>query len=485
VRSPNLLSPSEKLVRGLATKAGWPHAVLAEDLAVVAGRPSAAKWRAMLPGLNLRRTASGIRARWPAGTRGEILPLASGGVLLLGPFERKNGVPDAATLRLIRDLLEETATTSESLRLKNHTLGAVLHLGKSLSTIKDLSQLVASQLVPEIVQLIDADRGSVFLLDHEKQELYSVVATGVELKEIRFPMDRGLGGYVARTGEVLNVADAHKDKRFNPDFDRKTGYRTKSVLAAPMMSSQGELLGVLQVINKKGTPVFGPEDEEMFVAIASEAAISISNVRLLEEQRQMLESFIGAMATALDARDPLTAGHTSRVTEYAIGIGMTLGLDLKQLMHIRIAGTLHDIGKINTPDAVLKKPARLTAEEYEIIKLHAVYTHDIVRNIKLPEELHGLPEESGGHHEWVDGTGYPNGLKGEKIPMVARILAVADVFDAITSKRHYREAMPIEEALNTVRADSGTHFDPVCVDAFMKYFERELRPRFEGGAGPA
>ncbi len=369
--------------------------------------------------------------------------------------------------------------TEEALRLKTQTLEAVLHLGRALASIKDLKQLVASQMVPELVALLHADRGSVFLIDHERQELYSVVALDLEIKEIRVPVQRGLAGFVARTGQILNVPDAHRDDRFNPEIDRKTGYRTKSVLAAPMVDPQGRRIGVIQVINKKTASAFTREDEELLSAIASQAAIAIINVRLVEEQRQMFESFITTMAAALDARDSMTAGHTQRVTEYAIGIGRALGLDHQQLERIRIAGTLHDMGKINTPDAVLKSTSdHLTKEERKIIEQHAAYTRVIVRNIKLPPELAGLPEESAGHHERMDGSGYPDGLKGKRIPLVARILAVADVFDAITSKRHYREPMSIDQALKVIREGSGTHFDPQCVKAFMKYFEQELKDRF-------
>lgn len=476
------LTRSEELVRAVATRAKWPHAVLSADLDLVAGYPSLAKWRSLLPRLKVRRTKSGPVAIWPRGSQGEVLPLAAGGVLVLGPFGGKNGAPDRSVRALVRGLLGENAALAGALDLKNHTLGTVLQLGKALSVIKTLKELVAAQLVPEIAQLLNADRGSVFLIDQERQELYSVVATGVEWKEIRFPMDRGLSGHVARTGETINVLDAHRDPRFNPEIDRQTGYRTRSVLAAPMRGLQGELIGVVQVINKKDAPAFDREDEELLIAIAAEAANSIMNTRLVEEQRQMLESFITAMATALDARDSLTAGHTARVTEYSLGIGRVLGLGHWQLEHVRIAAMLHDMGKVNTPDAILKKPARLTPEEYDVIKQHAVYTRDIVQSIKLPEELTGLPEESGGHHEWMDGSGYPGGLAGETIPLVARIIAVADVFDAITSQRHYRRAMPLEQALNVIREGVGTHFDPRCVEAFMKYFERDLRSRFEGGA---
>jgi len=387
--------------------------------------------------------------------------------------------------REIARLRESEAEAQNALARKEHTLEAILHLGQSLSHIKDLNELVASRMVPELVQLLNADRGSVFLIDEAHAELYSVIALGVELKQIRFPLDRGLAGYVARTGEVLNVPDAHQDPRFNPEFDRKSGYTTKSVLAVPMVDPRGQRIGVIQVINKKNASVFSREDIELLEAVSSEAAIAIINTQLVQAQKELFDSAITTMAAALDARDQMTAGHTHRVTEYSVGIARRLGMTVRQLERVRITGMLHDIGKIGTPDAILKKDGKLTDEEFQIIKQHAAYTRTIVRNLKLPPELAGIAEEAAGHHERMDGTGYPDGLSGEAIPLVARLMAVADVFDAITSKRHYRSAMPIEQALEIIRKGTGSHFDPVCVDAFMKYFEEELRQRFPSSPPPA
>jgi putative nucleotidyltransferase with HDIG domain len=498
------LTKGEAAAQALAAKAKWPHAVLGRGGRVVRAAPSAA-WKSMVPSLGLREGSSA--ARWPRGRSGLVIPLADGGHLVLGPFARGTG-PGPAVLagvaalvaaeRAARaDLLREVERARESeaaaqnaLARKEHTLEAVLHLGRTLATIRSLNELVASSMVPELVKLLNADRGSVFLIDDARQELYSVVALGAEIREIRFPLDRGLAGYVARSGEVLNVADAHQDARFNPEFDRKTGYRTKSVLAVPMLDPSGRRIGVIQVINKKTGEGFTGEDVELLEAIASEASVAILNTRLVEELRALFDSVIVTMSAALDARDQMTAGHTHRVTEYSVGIARRLGYTRSQLERVRIAGMLHDIGKIGTPDAVLKKPGNLTKEEFEIIKQHAAYTRVIVRNLKLPPELAGLADEAALHHERMDGTGYPDGLKGDRIPPVARLMAVADVFDAITSKRHYRDAMPIEQALEIIRKGTGGHFDPVCVEAFFRYFEEELKDRFSssrdgGGAAQA
>jgi len=202
-----------------------------------------------------------------------------------------------------------------------------------------------------------------------------------------------------------------------------------------------------------------------------------------EAQRQLFNSFISTMAAALDARDGITGGHSHRVTEYSMGIGRAMGLPDTRIERIRIAGMVHDMGKINTPDSILKKPDVLTREEFEIIKQHAAFTRSIIRNLKLPHDLDGLADDAGLHHERIDGSGYPDGLKGDSIPPIARILAVADVFDAITSKRHYREAMSISQALEEIKKGAGSHFFPDCVQGFFKYFETELSGKFANSKG--
>ena len=468
-----------------AKKQGWRYAVLGLDLSLKEGLPSRGVWRNILRELSPVRKDGTLSVSWPKGETGATVSLGRQGWLIIGPFRKGDKGNGADLIPAMAGMLADASVMRERLVATTTTLDAVLHLGRAFANIKDLKELIASTLVPELVNLLKADRGSVFLIDEEKKELYSVVAMGVEFREIRFPTDRGLSGFVARTGRTLNVKDAYEDSRFNPEVDRKTGYRTRSVLAVPMTDPQGHRFGVVQVINKLDAKDFGRDDEELLRAFTAEASTAIINARLVEEQRELFDSAISAMAAALDARDQLTAGHTQRVAEYGIGIGRSLGLPPRQLRRLRTAAMLHDLGKIGTPDAVLKKPGSLTPEEYEVIKRHAAYTRTIVHNLRLPGDMTGLDTESSGHHERMDGSGYPDGIKGDSIPLVSRILAVADVFDAITSKRHYREAMPIEQALDTIRKGSGSQFDPRMIEAFLRYFEAELRPRFTGGASAA
>lgn len=470
---------------GLAKRNRWPHAVLQGDGALLKSVPGPAYWHPRLAAMKPRRSGGRLEIRWPKGTSGAAFPFTGKRWLVVGPFPAKKA-PDPALLDLAGELLRNNLALTEALFQKMHELEAVLNLGSKFASIKDLEELVSSSMVSELVQLLNADRGTVYLMDPNGTELYSLIALGAEIREIRLSVGKGIAGFVAKSGRVLNIPDAYKDPRFNPDFDRKTGYHTKSVLAAPMTDALGHRIGVIQVINKKDGTVFSREDEEFMKTVAAEAATAIINVRLIEEQKNLAVSMVTSLAAALDARDTYTAGHSHRVALYAHGIARQLGIRRPELDRIRMAGLMHDLGKIGVPDSILKKAGGLTPEEYEIIKKHASYTRSILQEIKLPEEMANMPDEAGGHHERMDGSGYPDRLPGARIPMTARILAVADVFDAITSKRTYRSAMPIEEALAVIRNEREKHLSPECVDAFFRYFEAELRPQWpKDGGGDA
>lgn len=479
---PDAFTPSEKAVLGMAKRARWPHALVRGDGALIRGFPGSAYWHSRLPAMAPRLDGKGLAVRWPKGARGAVFPFSGGRWLLVGPFTGKKG-PDAQFLAFASGLVAENLSVTDELQRKSQALEAVLHLGDKFASIKDLEELVSSSMVSEVVQLLNADRGTVYLLEKEGTELVSLIALGTGVQEIRLPVGRGIAGWVAQTGKILNIPDAYQDSRFNPAFDKQTGYHTKSVLATPMTDAQGHRIGVIQVINKRDGSAFTRQDEEFLRTLSAEAATAIINVRLVEEQRTLAVSMVTSLAAALDARDTYTAGHSHRVALYAQGIARYLGIRRPELDRVRMAGLMHDLGKIGVPDAILKKAGNLTPEEYETIKKHAGYTRSILREIRMPEELSGMPEEAGGHHERMDGSGYPDRLPGERIPRIARILAVADVFDAITSKRTYRSAMQISEALDVLQKGRGRHFAPDCVDAFMRYFDAELRPRWpkEGG----
>ncbi len=363
---------------------------------------------------------------------------------------------------------------SDSANNAEKPIVALLNVARTLAAETSLEHLLKT-VAEEIKKVLDADRCTVFLLDKERNELVSKVALGMGTQELRFPADKGLAGYVAQMGEIINIEDAYKDDRFNQDIDKETGYRTKTILCMPIWNMKHEILGVFQVLNKNNDAVFTKEDEEILIAIGSSAGIAIENAKLFESQQLMIDkqkelfkNFVDTLAASIDARDKITAGHSNRVKMYSELICEVMKLNEKATANIIHAAILHDIGKIGIRDAVLQKDGKLTDDEYKHIQEHVKITYDILNRVYISEEFKEVAEIASSHHEKYDGTGYFRKLKGEEIPLGGRILAVSDVFDAITSKRHYRDKMPIKNALDIIKSGAWKHFDGDIVDAFFK-----------------
>lgn len=349
---------------------------------------------------------------------------------------------------------------------------ALLKVGRTIAVETNIDTLLTI-IAQEIKQALNADRCTVFLLDEEKHELWSKVALGLEMQEIRFASNLGLAGHVATTGETVNIKDAYTDRRFNKEIDMQTGYKTKTILCMPIRNLSHQIVGVFQVLNKKDGE-FTNKDEDLLIAIGSSAGIALENANLfnkqkilIEEQKQLFSSFIDTLSASIDARDKITSGHSKRVTMYASLICDELDMNEKEKEVIKHASLLHDIGKIGIKDSILQKEGKLTPEEYDHIKLHANMTHDILGKIYVSKEFENVAQIASSHHEKYDGTGYFLGLKGDDIPLGGRILAVSDVFDAITSKRHYRSKMKIDDAIKVLIDGSNKHFDKKIVDVFL------------------
>ena len=360
-----------------------------------------------------------------------------------------------------------------SLPTQTDPLVSLVKISRSITALTDIDELL-KVIAEETRNAMQADRCTVFLWDKDSNELWSKVALGVENKEIRFQADKGLAGYVVQTGETLNITDAYSDPRFNPEVDKNTGYKTKTILCMPIMNNNHEIIGAFQVLNKIDG-IFTKNDEDLLIAIGGSASIALENAQLFDQQLQMyreqkllFESFIDTLATSVDARDKITAGHSTRVKLYSSLIADKLDLSQKDKNLLEKAATLHDIGKIGIRDSVLQKEGKLTDEEYKHIQEHVRITHNILNKLYMSPDFRIITEMASSHHEKYDGSGYYRHLKGEEITLGGRILAVADVFDAITSKRHYRDKMPIKNVLGIISDGAGSHFDPNLVDAFLK-----------------
>ena len=376
--------------------------------------------------------------------------------------------------KVLLETLDLLGMLNEQPKQSKDPLLALLRLGRSIAAQTDIDRLI-EVIAQETKIALNADRCTVFLYDKEKNELWSKVALGMNSKEIRFPADQGLAGYVITTGETLNIQNAYESEHFNPEIDKQTGYHTQSILCMPIRNLEHKIIGVFQILNKQGGKYFTNEDEDLLVAIGSNASIALENANLFAKQLQMIEeqqksftSFINTLATSLDARDKITAGHSLRVTKYTSILAREMGFDDEKIDAFEKAALLHDIGKIGIHDNVLFKEGKLTDEEYKHIQKHAEITSEILNQMYFTEKLKDVPKIASSHHERYDGKGYFNHIAGENIHIGGRILAVSDVFDAITSKRHYRDRMEISNVLKILQEGSGTHFDPSVIDVFFR-----------------
>jgi HD-GYP domain-containing protein (c-di-GMP phosphodiesterase class II)/tetratricopeptide (TPR) repeat protein len=346
-------------------------------------------------------------------------------------------------------------------------LMSLIRVSQVISAERDLDKLIHLVCL-EVEKALQASQCTVFIYDIENNQVWSKRLNGTHPFEIRFPAHQGLVGYVIKTGESLNIANAAEDPRFNETVDRSSVLPTSNMVCLPIRSNKGGVIGAIQVINKKEGARFTQADEDLLSAIVASAGIALENATLYQELKWSFESFVKTLSSTIDARDPITAGHSERVMEYSILLGQEINLGQDEMEALKYAALLHDIGKIGVKEEVLVKQGRLTEKEYRHIQQHVSYTHQILSNIRFERHLSCVPDIAAAHHEKMDGTGYHQGLKGDQIPLGGRVLAVADVFDAITSRRPYRNRMPFHRALSILNEGIHHHFDADVVAMFMK-----------------
>jgi HD-GYP domain-containing protein (c-di-GMP phosphodiesterase class II) len=479
----------------------------------------------------------------------------------------------------------------ERLRRRNEKLSSLLQVATALTREHQL-EAVLDLILAESVKTVDADRGSLFIVDRSRTELLSKIALG-ERATIRMPIGRGIAGTVARTGIALNIPDAYADSRFNPEVDKLTGYRTSSILCVPMLGSKQEVVGVVQALNHRDGP-FSSEDEELLMALGASAAAAIENANLYEDIERLFEGFVQASITAIESRDPTTAGHSGRVADLSVTLMNSLerssgpyrGLTFSPLevRELRYAALLHDFGKVGVREHVLLKanklyphelerleqrfeqarralevellraeldvlrrePGRgpkdaealaaelqrrqaelegflefvrrcnrptvleeggferlqevaehtftdsagcahalltpgelsslsiargsLNAEERREIESHVVHTFNFLNAIPWTRELARVPHIAHGHHEKLNGRGYPRAVPAPEIPVQTRMMTIADIYDALTAAdRPYKRALPREKALDILTEESRAgNVDDALLTVFIE-----------------
>ena len=347
-------------------------------------------------------------------------------------------------------------------------LTSLLYSSRIINSSLDLYQ-VLDHLMDLAKNVTHAGASSALLLEDDKLCFVSASGTkSVEVKRKYLDKFEGIAGHVVRTGKPLIVDDVSNDPRFSGKMDKQSGFVTRSILAVPL-KIENNIIGVVEAVNKIGGGVFKADDENMLLRLADSAAMAIHKARLFGDLNDLFLATIKAMANAIEAKDSYTRGHSERIRDFSVSIARELGVSGPELKNIEISALLHDTGKIGVPESVLRKHGKLSEEEFGEMKKHPVIGAEMLSSIK---QLHAAIPGILHHQECFNGRGYPDGLKGEAIPLIARIIAVADTFDAMTSDRPYRTALTDEQALAELRKFSGEQFDPACVKSFERAYSR-------------
>jgi HD-GYP domain-containing protein (c-di-GMP phosphodiesterase class II) len=348
-------------------------------------------------------------------------------------------------------------------------------VGKKVGSVSKLNRLI-KQVMRMTQHTLNAEASSILLLDNDERTLRFEIAEGESeriLKQLKLDLQSGIAGWVARYKKPLIINDVMRHQCFDRSVDKMTGFTTKSIICAPLLVHR-RLIGVIEVLNKTDGSDFSAQDLGTLTSVASTAAMAIENTQLHQSVLDAYKSTIKALAAAIDAKDHYTRGHSQRVMEYTLMGAEYLSFPREELEVLEYAGILHDIGKIGIDDRILSKSAQLTDEEWEIMCQHPRIGAEILKGIPLLKKARAYILH---HHERFDGSGYPDGLKQEGIPMGARLLAVADAFDTMTTDRAYRVRVDVDTALKELYNCSGTQFCPEAVNAFFFGYQEHVNKK--------
>ncbi|MHA2610536.1 MAG: HD domain-containing phosphohydrolase [bacterium JZ-2024 1] len=387
--------------------------------------------------------------------------------LVFSPFSQRNlkGLTDGMLGFL------ERSWTAEELHKQVSFLSTLQQASAWMTRSLDLP-VTLQNILTTVTETLEATRGSIMLIEPDGF-LRIYVATGIDreiARSVQIKPGESLAGWVFLNQKPLLIEDI-TDTQWSGQTP-KEGYATKSALVVPLISD-GEVLGVLNLADKKTGKPFTQDDLELLTVTANYAVIALKNARLYWELKESYLQTILALSQAIEAKDPYTKGHSERVALYTEITAKEMGVPPKILELLRIAGILHDVGKIGVPESILLKPGRLTEEEFKLMKKHVEYGDAIVEPIKFLSPVRAAVRS---HHEWYGGGGYPDGLTGENIPLIARIMAVADAFDAMCTERKYRPALPVEKALAILEENAGVQFDPEVVKVFVSLVKAKRIP---------
>ncbi len=364
-------------------------------------------------------------------------------------------------------LMEKVWKTDNELARRIERLSILYDISRTASSITLLKNRLGT-IAGKISEAMNGSSVILWLFDEERGEMERTAMSGGgfpdDLPDV-LKIEEGDFSEILRLKEVRIIKDT-AEIRDAVLAGIAAGLESQSLAIVPLCF-EDRVIGVFTVFFRNRAA--GSDDDiSMLVAVADQTAVTIKNSELYENQQRLFRETIEALATAIDSRDHYTGGHSYMVTQYSLAIAKEMGFDAERLELVRVAGLLHDIGKIGISDAVLNKPGKLTDEEMGVIKAHPILGRMIIESIEALKPAARIVYH---HHEHYDGSGYPEGIKGEDIPLESRILQVADIFHALTSDRIYRKAMPLEKAISIIREETGTNIDPEIGKIFLRLIE--------------
>ncbi|MGQ9826163.1 MAG: HD domain-containing phosphohydrolase, partial [Desulfotomaculales bacterium] len=369
-------------------------------------------------------------------------------------------------------LAEEKARLYEEARLRNRQLQALRSIDTAVTASLDL-RLTLDVILDQAISTLGADAAAVLLFNQAAHRLEQAAGRGfsaAQSEQASLRLGEGGAGLAALQGRTVVIPDLGKAEGACARFSLLAVEGFRGYCAVPLVA-KGQVKGVLEVFHRAP---FEPDSEwlEFLETLASQAAVAIDSATLFaglqranRELTLAYDETIEALAYALDLRDRETEGHSRRVADLTVELARAYGMNEEELVHVRRGALLHDLGKLAVPDAILHKPGPLTEEEWAVMRRHPVYAYEMLAPIGHLRPALDIPYC---HHEKWDGTGYPRGLKGKQIPLPARLFAVVDVWDALLSARPYRPPWTREKTLAYIRDQSGKHFDPEAVEAFLR-----------------
>lgn len=370
----------------------------------------------------------------------------------------------------------ESAILYERMFKRLLVLSNVFILGKEIVSNIDLQSLV-DKFLSIASDGTDSDVASLFLVrENDELPYFFRLQTSVGLHSFAPGSDDGFTDLikVVRREEKFKMISNLEASEFKLcEMHKIPDLILRDTIVMPL-KPRDKLLGIMQVANKRGNFSYRPEDLDLLKILGSQVGFVIQNADLFNNLQKAYIDTLSALTSAIDAKDSYTRGHSERVTELSLRLATEIGLEQMEVEKIKLGGLLHDIGKIGIPEGILNKPGRLNDEEFEIIKSHPDLGLHILGKVEFLESIVPIIRY---HHERFDGKGYPTGLKGEEIPLLARVVSVVDTYDAMTTDRPYRKAMTVEEALKEIDRCSGSQFDPEIAAHFIRMTMRESRQK--------